>query len=67
MSAGRLKTRGLEENGLQGRSQVKPLKSQLKPELRYYPVTLFKTATGVLGGFQHAELQARFGGLRLQM
>lgn len=27
----------------------------MKPELRYYPVTLFKTATEVLGGFQHAN------------
>ena len=42
-------------------------KSQLKQEFRYYPVTLFKTATEILRGFQHAELQARFGGLRLQM
>lgn len=39
----------------------------MKPELRYYLVTLFKTATEVLGGFQHAELQAQFGGFRLQM
>lgn len=34
----------------------------MKPELRYYPVTLFKTVAEFLGGFQHAELQARFGG-----
>jgi hypothetical protein len=30
----------------------------MKPELRYYPVTLFKTAAEILGGFQNAELQA---------
>jgi len=40
---------------------VKPLKSQMKPELHYYPVTLFKTAAEVLGGFQYAELHARAG------
>ena len=33
-------------------------KSQLKQEFRYYPVTLFKTAAEILGGFQNAELQA---------
>ena len=38
----------------------------MKPELHYYPVTLFKTATEVLGGFQYTELQARFRGFRLQ-
>lgn len=37
----------------------------MAPELRYYPLTLFKTAKEVLGDFQHAELQARFGRFRL--
>lgn len=31
----------------------------MKPELRYYPVTLFKTAKEVLGDFQHVELQTQ--------
>ncbi|KDS56517.1 hypothetical protein M099_0311 [Phocaeicola vulgatus str. 3975 RP4] len=37
----------------------------MKPELRYHPVTLFRMVKAVLGGFQNAELQARFGNLRL--
>ncbi len=48
-------------------AKLKPLKSQLKPELRYYPVTLFRMATMVWGGFQSAEIQALFVLLRLQI
>lgn len=35
----RLSNSDLDEDWTNGRSQVKPSKSQLKPELRYYPVT----------------------------
>lgn len=60
MSARRLETRDLARNEPQERSQVKPSKSQLKPELRYYPVTLFRMVKAVLRGFQSAEIQALF-------
>lgn len=38
----------------------------MKPELRYYAVTLFKTAKEVLISPQLAELQAHFGRFQLQ-
>ena len=40
----RLSNSDLDEDWTNGRSQVKPSKSQLKPELRYYPVTFFELA-----------------------
>ncbi|WP_418494614.1 hypothetical protein [Coprobacter sp.] len=48
-------------------AKPKPSKSQLKPKLRYYPVTLFRMVKAVLGRFQSAEIQALFVLLRLQI
>lgn len=54
-------------NGLRSRSQMKPQKSQVKLELRYYPVTLLRMATMVWGGFQSAEIEALSVLFRLQI
>ena len=53
----RLSNSDLDEDWTNGRSQVKPSKSQLKPELRYYPVT-FWAGGKVSDGFQRADLHA---------
>ena len=48
-------------------AKPKSSESQLKSELRYYPVTLFRMATMVLRGFQSTEIQALFALFRLQI
>lgn len=50
----------LAKNQPPERSQAKPSKSQLKPQLRYYPVTLLSIVKAVWGGFQSADIQALF-------
>lgn len=52
MSARRLKTKNLEGTTQNKRSQLKPSKSQLKSELLYFFVTLFRVEKDVPVGFQ---------------
>lgn len=56
MSARRLKIKDIEETTSNKRSQVKPSKSQLKSEYRYYFVTLYRMVKAVPVGFQSTEI-----------
>lgn len=56
MSARRLKTKDPEGTTPNKRSQLKPSKNQLKSELRYFFVILFRVVKGVLVGFRRAEI-----------
>lgn len=56
MSARRLKTKNFEGTTPNKRSQLKPSKSQLKSDLRYFFVTLFRAVKGVPIEFQGAEI-----------